>query len=89
MDNEQFNVHLQSMRNDDLSSIRRKLSDTMCKYNEIIHTRDLNVDELNEIKNIVTELFLYETDPRYGAYTRVETPVTEFFENKRHRRNNK
>ena len=89
MDNEQIQFHLEIMRNDDLSAMREKFADTLCKYNEIIHTRDLNVDELNEIKNIVTELFLYETDPRYGEYTRVETPVIDFSENKRHRRNNK
>ncbi len=89
MDNDQFNIHLQVMRNDDLSSIKINLSNTICKYNEIIHTRDLKVDELNEIKNIVTELFLYESDPKYGAYIRVETPVIDFSENKRHRRNNK
>ena len=89
MDNEQFQFHLKIMRNDDLSDMREKFAETLCKYNEIIHTRDLSVDELNEIKTIATELFLYESDPVYGSYKKVETYNNVLSRNKRQRRNNK
>ena len=89
MDNEQIQFHLEIMRNDDLSAIREKFADTLCKYNEIVHTRDLSVDELSEIKSIAKELFLYESQPEYGAYKKVETYNNVLYGNKRQRRNNK
>ncbi len=89
MDNEQIQFHLEIMRSDDLSAIREKFADTLCKYNEIIHTRDLSVDELSEIKNLAKELFLYESRPEYGAYKKVETYTNVLSVNKRQRRNNK
>ena len=89
MDNEQIQFHLEIMRNDDLSAIREKFADTLCKYNEIVHTRDLSVDELSEIKSIAKELFLYESQPEYGAYKKVETYTNVLSVNKRQRRNNK
>ncbi len=89
MDNEQIQFHLEIMRNDDLSAIREKFADTLCKYNEIIHTRDLSVDELSEIKSITKKLFLYESRPEYGAYKKVETYTNVLSVNKRKRRNNK
>ena len=85
----QIQFHLENMRNDDLLCIRRRFGDTLCKYNEIIHMRELSVDELHEIKTVVTELFLYESDPAYGAYKKVETYTNGLVGNKRRRRNNK
>ena len=89
MDNEQIQFHLEIMRNDDLSAMREKFADTLCKYNEIIHTRNLSVDELSEIKSIAKELFLYESRPDYGAYKKVETYTNVLSVNKWQRRNNK
>jgi hypothetical protein len=88
MDGGQVHFHLENMRNDDLLAIRVRFGDTLCKYNEIIHMRDLSVDELNEIKTLVTELVLYESDPDYGAYKKVETYTNVLIGNKRQRRNN-